>query len=631
MRRLKFFIWLALAGSGFFISENAYAEKWPTVEEQQAWIRQFLSPDPAAQEAAVRSFSTILTMPAEVVYPNSKWSVDQTAPPFIVRVISGANLRVPIYPTLDSFLNMASVNGNPKPSHLNALAALRMGFQSGSAEIIHALIPYLLNRQQWATPVVEILLQERIDDLNVVNALLASLSDIVGTHPKAAADRKNLLLVLMGFTSNSITGSMSYTLDSVLQKQTQNYSLSKITRDLFKLVIGETETARLDATVMLRRLLYIPEVRRTLFSEFGQMERLHFITGDHIHTPAERLLYSGFLFGSLPNLKEVYLRSTVPLSPEEANYWLSELRTHYVKEASTDLRIFEGAMAALTGDLNDVPKRQLTAIIEILKFPIQRYRSLRQNEIRAEMTHFRKAGTHAGSDMDFTTRVQAALEMFNPFRGVNLTTLGEAETDQLKLLENFKILLSVPENLRELTAPGALAVAFDRLVTIEHPTDQFAESFGAFIDEYTEPASRGPHSRWFSTVREFVSQGLDTYNSRGKVQPIPTERKPRISKKLRQMVGREINARLEQIAALRQRYDEQKIFRDMQKGAGPEQVRIAVESSDNIEDDNARVRVAVEPNTDGSSEAAENSEATRQCLGESLEGTLNRMARKGPH
>ncbi len=609
------YVILLLASAFLFESASSHAGKWPTKEERQVWGRQLSSPDPLVREAAARSFSTILAIPAAVVHPDSTPSDGHT----------------PTYPILDSLLNMAAATRYTEPSQGAARAALRMGLQSGDSDVIHALVRYSLERQPYTIELVESLLQEGIHDLRVVNAILFGWNNGIGALPSTPKVRKNLLLVLMGFASQSMTRNILDTLDTVLRKQTQNYSFSKLTRDLFKLVIGEIETARLDATVMLRRLLYIPEVRRTLFSEFGQMERLHFITGDHIHTPAERFLYSGFLFGSLPDLKEVYLRSTVPLSPEEANYWLSELRTHYVKEASTDLRIFEGAMAALTGDLNDVPKRQLSAIIEILKFPIQRYRTLRQNEIRAEVTHFRKASSHAGSDMDFTTRVQAALEMFNPFRGVNLTTLGESETDQLKLLENFKILLSVPENLRELTAPGALAVAFDRLVTIEYPTDQFAESFGAFIDEYAEPASRGPHSRWFSTVREFVSQGLDTYNSRGKVQPIPTERKPRISKKLRQMVGREINARLEQIAALRQRYDEQKIFRDMQKEAGPEQVRIAVESSDNIEADNARVRVAVEPNTDGSSEAAENSEAAEQCLGESLEGTLNRMAREGPH
>ncbi len=594
-------------------------------------------------------------------------------------VYSGGMRDVPTFPVLDQLIGMTLpvLGRDPNPIAVQEVSnILRAIPDADLAALMNAMTAYFYNhgavgttradryhRAQWLLcDLVKIprflaafldfyptmgshdlpervhpVLAEIAHDPRVVTILTSEWNQIVGNRPAQLAARKAILLTMLGLPNETASPEITAVVDTVLQKQRRNYSLSQLTLDLFHLSIASRQNpspmaAEHVSEAIFLSLIHYPEVRRTLLYELSRTEKIRFFTADHLRTNEERFLSFMLLREIFPSLTAYYSQTKPQISAEEADFLLAVLRWPHDSGSERGLlhqQAVECAMAALAGDFRGISRRKIGTIIESLREPIQRYRTLLEGQAAPETKHFREAAPpvhREKSEADFMRDMHVALQRYNPFHLVNLTTLGEIESEQVRLLENFKNLLHIPEGLRELTFPGGFAAAFDRLVAIEHPTERFAARLGAFIDEH------GTHeeSNWFTRARNLVGERLHGTNLLRSTSPLPTEGAIPLSEKQRRALKQEINARMEQLAALRQPYDEQKTFREMQRGPDAERVRVADSVSAGGPSPTTQVRVAPDEEVSvPSGTTSPNADLDDNCLNTSLGNTAAAHRREG--
>ncbi len=208
-------------------------------------------------------------------------------------------------------------------------------------------------------------------------------------------------------------------------------------------------------------------------------------------------------------------------------------------------------------------------------------------------------------ESSFIDSMRPLMERISPLHGIDLQTLGENESMQLRLLKNVSAQFHLPDNLRELIVPGDFAASLNLLVQVAHPTDAFMRQFGELVSNLE--LSLGRHQRGkFTRVLDWILRRNKTeQNARAKQATFTSEQA--------RHALREIETRTLEIRALMERHANQKTFRAMQRGPDVERVRVAAESTTS---EGARVRVDTSTETHLSTNAAEEDPAA--CLAKSL-------------
>lgn len=661
---------------------GAAATEWPSADQIRQWRSEISSPDAVVRGHAGASLSRVLLMPATDYYTRDSAAIERGAHIGPEIVYSGAMFHIPAFPVLDQLIGMTLpvLGRDPNPIAVQEVPnILRAIPDADLAGLMNAMTAYFYNHgavgttradryhraQSLLCDLVKIprflaafldfyptmgshdlpervhpVLAEIAHDPRVVTILTSEWNQIVGNRPAQLAARKAILLTMLGLPNETASPEITKAIDTALKNQNRNYSLSQLTRDLFRLSISSRQTpnpmaAEYVSEAIFLSLIHYPEVRRTLLSELSRTEKIRFFTSDHLRTNEERFLSFMLLREIFPSLTAFYSQTSSRISAEEADFLLTVLRWPHDSGSERELlhqQAIECALEALGGNLSEVPARDTRALIELLREPIQRYRTILQRTAAGEVTHFREGVPQPYSDLErnFIRGMQVALERFNPFHGVVIATVGNNEADQLKLLQNIKNLLTVPESLRELTFPGSFTSAFDRLVNIEYPTEPFVSELRELLERHAHAVHEYSQLTWSARLRDFFKY-LPYTIAFGR---LPAARNPvtiHFSKKQTQALAQQLETRFEKLRELIDRYNEQHAAQEMNRRPGVERVRVA--DSVVAEGSSPPTQVRVAPNADETATAgstAPNAELDESCLATSL-GNTAAAHRRGEH